>query len=97
MVGVEDPNFTYGYYLDRVVALISAKWKRPPVGSEVVEAKLYFRIRADGAVTDLQLTATSGAEVFDRDALAAVTAASPLPPLPRAYQREYLGIHLIVR
>ena len=50
-LGVEDPNFTYGYYLDRVVAVISGNWVRPPVGGDIREAVLYFRIQRDGAVT----------------------------------------------
>lgn len=97
LVGVEDPTFTYNYYLDRVRAMISAQWRRPPVGSEIQEAKLYFRIRADGTVTDVRITVASGSEIFDQTATAAVQASSPLPPLPRNYEREHLGIHLIVR
>lgn len=96
-VGVDDPNFTYGYYLDRVVALISRQWQRPPVGSEVVEARLYFQIQADGRITELRLAASSGSEIFDSTALRAVESASPLPPLPRTYERDFLGIQLIVR
>ncbi|MCG8458976.1 MAG: hypothetical protein MI919_22090, partial [Holophagales bacterium] len=41
-LGVEDPNFTYGYYLDRVVAIISEHWTRPPIG--VTDTILHFRI-----------------------------------------------------
>jgi TonB family protein len=79
------------------VALISRQWTRPPVGPDVVEARLYFKVQADGRVTDLRLVTGSGSETFDRGALRAVESASPLPPLPRTYERENLGIHLIVR
>jgi periplasmic protein TonB len=94
-VGVEDPNFTYGYYLDRVVAVISDNWVRPPVGVE--QAVLYFRIQKDGTITDLRLAEPSGSEVFDRAALRAVESSSPLPPLPSSYKRPSLGINLIVK
>ena len=40
---------------------------------------------------------TSGAEVFDEAALRAVQATSPLPPLPKSYAKDSLGIHLIVK
>lgn len=96
-LGAEDPNFTYGYYLDRVVAVISGNWVRPPVGAEVKEAVLYFRIQRDGTIGDLRIATPSGSERFDQAAYRAVEASSPLPPLPKGYRRDYLGINLIVR
>lgn len=96
-VGVEDPNFTYGYYLDRVVSVISGNWVRPPVGAEVEEAILYFRILRDGTIAELRVAEASGSETFDVAALRAVEASSPLPPLPKGYKKDYLGINLIVR
>jgi len=96
-VGAEDPNFTYGYYLDRVVAVISNNWVRPPVGSDVEDALLYFRIQRDGALTDLRIVEPSGSEVFDQAAYRAVESSSPLPPLPKSYKRDFLGINLIVQ
>lgn len=95
-VGVEDPNFTYGYYLDRVVAAINANWVRPPVG-DVEQAVLYFRIQRDGTITELRIAEPSGSETFDRAAFRAVESSSPLPPLPSGYKRPSLGINLIVK
>ncbi len=94
-LGVEDPNFTYGYYLDRVVAVISANWVRPIMGS--LEARFHFRIRRDGTITELRLTATSTSPEFDDAAMRAVSASSPLPPLPKSYSEDDLGINLIVK
>lgn len=94
--GVEDPNFTYGYYLDRVLAVIGQNWVRPAVGG-VEDALLYFRIRSDGTITDLRIKRGSGDETFDAAALRAVEASSPLPPLPKSYDKDSLGINLIVR
>ncbi len=96
-LGAEDPNFTYGYYLDRVVAKISGNWVRPPVGSTVIQAILYFRIQRDGTITELRIKETSGSETFDRSAERAVASSSPLPLLPKGYKRDSLGINLIVR
>lgn len=97
IVGVEDPNFTFGYYLDRVAASITANWVRPPVEDEIEKAHFYFRVLREGEITALELTETSGSEVFDQAARRAIEASSPLPPLPRGYKPDFLGIHLIVR
>ncbi|MCP3957719.1 MAG: TonB C-terminal domain-containing protein [bacterium] len=94
-VGVEDPNFTYGYYLDRVVAVISANWVRPQIGN--LEAKLHFRIKRDGTITELRLVESSTSREFDDAAARAVSSSSPLPPLPKGYTRDDLGINLIVK
>ncbi|MEM7586041.1 MAG: energy transducer TonB [Acidobacteriota bacterium] len=94
-LGVEDPNFTYGYYLDRVVAVISSNWVRPPLGN--LQTKLHFRIQRDGEITDLRLVASSTQPDFDDAALRAVQSSSPLPPLPKGYKRDDLGINLIVK
>ena len=96
-LGVEDPNFTYGYYLDRIVGVISAKWTRPVVGPEVKQSLLFFRIQRDGTIIELKLVETSGSKIFDDAALLAVQASSPLPPLPKSYGKDSLGIHLLVK
>ncbi len=95
MLGVEDPNFTYGYYLDRVVAVISSNWVRPMMGN--LEARLHFRIQRDGTITELRLIAPSTSRDFDDAAMRAVTTSSPLPPLPKGYSEDDLGINLIVK
>ena len=95
IVGVEDPNFTYGYYLDRVVAAISGNWVRPPIGN--LEAKFHFRIQRDGTIAELRLVDSSSSHEFDQAAMRAVQASSPLPPLPKGYNQDDLGINLTVR
>ncbi len=94
-LGVEDPNFTYGYYLDRVVAVISSNWVRPLMGS--METRLHFRIQRDGRITDLRVVTASATREFDEAALRAVETSSPLPPLPKGYSQDDLGINLIVK
>ncbi len=94
-LGVEDPNFTYGYYLDRVVAVISSNWVRPLMGN--METRLHFRIQRDGTISDLRIVTPSTAPEFDAAALRAVETSSPLPPLPKGYTQDDLGINLIVK
>lgn len=94
-IGVDNPDFTYGYYLDRLLSLIDSNWQRPALGSGV-RAVLFFRIERDGTVSELKVAESSGYNSFDLAALRAVQNASPFPPLPRAYRNDSLGINLIV-
>jgi periplasmic protein TonB len=93
---LDNPDFTYGYYLDRLLSLIDAQWARPAMGSGV-KAVIFFRIHRDGSMTDLRVEQSSGYNSFDLAALRAVQNAVPFPPLPRAYKHEDLGVNLIVR
>jgi TonB family protein len=92
----DNPDFTYGYYVDQMLAQISRNWARPPVGSGV-ETALHFRIERTGRIVELRIVRSSGINSFDLAALRAVQASSPLPPLPSAYRQSSLGVNLIVR
>lgn len=94
--GVDNPDFTYGYYLDRLLSLIDAQWARPSMGAGI-KTVIFFRINRDGSMTDLRVEQSSGYNSFDLAALRAVQNAAPFPPLPRAFQHDSLGVNLIVR
>jgi len=94
---VGDPDFTYGYYLDRVLAAIEANWRRPPTDGVAIEVVVDFRIQRDGTVRELDVAEPSGLSSFDLAGLRAVQAASPLPPLPAGYRKSSLAIRLIIR
>ena len=91
-----DPSFTHDSYLTRMLARIEAEWRRPSVQTPV-EAVLHFVIEKDGTVRDLRVAESSGHRPFDLAAVRAVQNASPLPPLPRSYRKDSLGVNLIVR
>lgn len=91
-----DPDFTYDYYLDRMLALIHTNWRRPTTQGEV-RAALHFTVRKSGEIVDLTLEEESGFSTFDLAALRAVQNASPLPPLPASYRKGELRVTLIVR
>jgi TonB family protein len=93
-IGVENPDFTYGYYLDRLLSLIDAQWQRPNMGE--VKAVIHFQIGKDGSISDLRVAESSGYNSFDFAALRAVQSAAPFPPLPRGYKNDSLGVNLIV-
>src|SRR5262249_29209187 len=91
-----DPDFTYGYYLDRLLQLIDSNWTRPPLGSGV-KAILHFPINRDGSIDELRGEESSGYNSLDLAALRAVQNAAPSPALPASYRHDSLGVSLIVR
>lgn len=93
---LDSPDFTYGYYVDQMLAQISRNWSRPPVKGGI-EAWLHYRIQRDGAITDVEILRSSGFESFDLAAMRAVLTSSPLPPLPSGFREPFLGVNLIVR
>ena len=54
-------------------------------------------VTRDGTISELKLVETSGSRLFDEAALRAVQSSSPLPPLPKGYVKDSLGIHLLVK
>jgi protein TonB len=91
-----DADFPYTIYIERMKSLIGQRWLRPQVGGGTV-ATVAFTIDRDGTIRDAKNEISSGNGTFDRAALRAVLEASPLPPLPFAYNGTYLGVHLTFR
>ena len=96
IAGLDNPDFTYGYYIDQMLAQIRANWTRPPLGGGI-EATVHFRVLRDGRIDDLRIVNSSGYSSFDLAGLRAVQSASPLPPLPASYRRGELGVNLVIR
>ena len=91
-------NFPYNYYLQNIINRVSNNWFTSLVdpgisGSFMVT--IYFRIQKNGQVSDLKVEETSGIRSLDMSALRAIQSSAPFPPLPRAYEDDYLGIYLI--
>jgi len=86
-------DFHFTYYIERMLALIATRWYKPvvPAGTN---AMVRFRIHRDGRVDRIELEEGSGVPSFDRAALRAMFAANPLPPLPPAYGKSDLTVHL---
>ena len=86
-------DFHFAYYVQRMLALIEARWYKPaaPAGTQ---ARARFTIARDGKLSRIELEESSGNSSFDRAALRALYAANPLPPLPPAYAQSSLTVHL---
>lgn len=96
VVGLEGGDFPYTIYIERMKTLIGTHWLRPQVGGGAATT-VYFRIDRDGTLRDARVETSSGSGTFDRAALRAIMEASPLPPLPFAYNGTFLGVHLTFR
>ncbi len=86
-------DFHFTYYVERMLALIESRWYKPSVPAGT-RARVRFIITKGGRLEGIRLEESSGVASFDRAALRAIYAANPLPPLPPAYRKPSLTIHL---
>ena len=86
-------DFHFTYYIERMLALIESRWYKPSAPIDT-RARVRFVILKSGKVEGIQLEESSGISSFDRAALRAMYAANPLPPLPPAYGKPSLTVHL---
>ena len=86
-------DFHFTYYIERMLALIESRWYKPSVPPGA-RARVRFVILKSGKVEGIRLEESSGNSSFDRAALRAMYAANPLPPLPPAYGKPSLTVHL---
>lgn len=85
--------FPFQYYLSRLLALVEGNWFRPPA-SPGTSCRIRCRIDRSGALREVGIEQASGSPAFDRAALRALYACSPLPPLPQGYGGNELTLHL---
>ncbi|UCC38921.1 MAG: TonB family protein [Candidatus Aminicenantes bacterium] len=91
-------NFPFTYYLQIIVDRISSNWFQSLVDPGIkgnFQVTVYFRIHKDGQISSLKVEETSRIRSLDLSALRAIQTSAPFPPLPKDYEEEYLGIHLI--
>ena len=93
-VSVDGGDFPFASYINRMRQKIATAWQVPPatVGAER-SVVVYFRVHRNGSVSNVTVEKSSDLPLFDRSCQRAVIDAAPLPPLPREYQDEYLGVH----
>jgi outer membrane biosynthesis protein TonB len=92
MLSLDSANFPFTYYLRQVTGRIEENWVRPQqnLGRVVV----YFRIKRDGTILELQVYETSRNQAVDMLASGAIKRSEPFPPLPVEFGEDYLGIYL---
>ncbi len=86
-------DFPFAHYIARMRQKIAATWQPPGGTREEKTCRVYFRVHRNGTVSHVSVEESSGIFLFDQSCQRAVLQASPLPPLPREYGQEYLGVH----
>jgi TonB family protein len=92
VTGIEG-DFPYSLYIERMKQLIGTHWFRPQI-TRGTATTIYYEIERDGTIRNAKIETAGGNGTADRAALRAVIEASPLPPLPFAYNGAFLGVHL---
>ena len=88
-----DTEFPFAWYLELVQRRVSENWLKPEQARPPQGTVIYFRILADGKVEGVEVERPSGAALFDRAALRAVSSLDRMPPLPAGFGEPRLGIH----
>jgi TonB family protein len=86
-------DFPFAHYISRMRQKIASTWQPPGGTLDEKTCRVYFRVHRDGSVSHVSVEETSGIFLFDQSCQRAVLQASPLPPLPREYTDDYLGVH----
>ena len=93
-MAIDAPRFPFSYYLAAVERKVSQNWFTSESGrGEGYTCVIYFRLARDGSVGDISVEKSSGNQYFDMSAQRAVRSSAPFPPLPRAFEDPWLGIH----
>lgn len=83
-------------YRNQMLRLIRDRWTW--VGKRTdLEVTVRFGIRENGEIAGLKLTRASGDPTYDDSVIRAVTRASPLPPPPENYRKEFGDVELTFR
>jgi len=97
-VGFFDTDgFPMGEYRDIISELVKLKWLIPSnLKNTFGKTAVVFYIDRNGRIIDLRVEASSGNRSLDNAALGAVFSANPLPPLPKGFPRERVGVRLFL-
>lgn len=92
-VSETDSDFPYPWYLTLMEGQIARNWdpKQSGFRNSGISCVVHFNIQRGGAVTQVNLTRSSGIGVFDRDAMRAIQSIR-LAPLPAEFGSNTIGM-----
>jgi len=90
---VDVADFCCPGYLDQMVQMIQANWKRNQGASGTVQMK--FTIRRDGLIMNVEVEKPSNIAMLDLESQRALLNTKQLPQLPREFTENTLTVHLI--
>jgi len=77
------------YYLEMLGKINEKWWVDPQLNKRGSSIVINITVARNGEIVDSKIMASSGDRRYDRAVLAALAAASPLPPLPDQYQGDF--------
>jgi protein TonB len=92
-LNTSDP--VYVTYFNKIKQLILSRWEYPELALRYgLEGRLSveFTIGSNGQLERLRVVRSSGSNILDEEALRAIQAAAPFPPIPRWIQPNPLAI-----
>jgi protein TonB len=92
-LNTRDP--VYVDYFTKIKQLIESQWQYPEMALRYGlqgRLSLEFTIGANGQLEQLRLLRSSGSQLLDNEALRAIKAAAPFPPIPRWIKPNPLSI-----
>lgn len=88
-------DFDFGPYADLLYRIVKSNWIVPYAATHLGlkgVTVITFRIQKNGRVTSLTLESPSGVRPFDGAALNAIELSNPLPPLPKQFPKDSVGV-----
>jgi TonB family protein len=85
-------EFEYTWYSASVAGILSKNWVRSLAPSELRGTRVIarFRIYEDGRIDDIILVKKCDIFALDQEVIRAIQNSSPLPPLPKGFQKKSL-------
>ena len=87
-------TFEHLWYLSLIQNKIQNNWK-PPIlanaGGSI--SVIYFKIMRNGSIVDIKMEKQSNFFLLDQSALRAVSESRKFPPLPKGFEKSFLGVH----
>ena len=83
-------------YYNRMLQLIKEQWTWVGKKSDLVVIVRYS-VQEDGEITGLKIVQRSGQASYDDSVVRAVRKASPLPPPPESYRKDYMDVEISFR
>jgi TonB family protein len=96
-ISLDTDDKRYVSYAQAIKERIAGQWKYPQEArKKKLEGRLValFSLSREGALTRLDITESSGHDVFDREAERAIQSAAPFPPFPSHITVSRLNINV---
>jgi len=87
-------NFPYQWYVHALKKKLDQNWNVTGGFSKRIYVQVAFLIDRNGSMIVRDVIKSSGDDLFDRQALRAVDASAPFPPLPKDYKEPTLRVHI---